>query len=157
MVTGTPSAIDSDAAERSYRDAWTRWFNGSHDPTGRASERNELRYRNLAGVLIRVGADTPEGAVSAARRAAEICGTSAIVSDAQNESDDALIERMHALDVERVRLLTAAGEDLRAELHRRGIEIDSEPVSVSGRRELRRWVRDQAISRTTHRHGRVAP
>ena len=40
--------------------------------------------------------------------------------------------------------------------HELAIEIDTEPVSVSGRRELRRWMREQAISRTTHRHGRVA-
>jgi RHH-type proline utilization regulon transcriptional repressor/proline dehydrogenase/delta 1-pyrroline-5-carboxylate dehydrogenase len=157
MVMGTASVIDPDAAERSYRDAWTHWFSDSHDPTGLAGECNELRYRNLDGVLVRVGADTPDGALSATRRAAEICGTRMLVSDANDESDDALIERMHGLDVERVRLLTAAGEDLRAECCRRGLEIDSEPVSISGRREVRRWVREQAISRTTHRHGRVAP
>jgi RHH-type proline utilization regulon transcriptional repressor/proline dehydrogenase/delta 1-pyrroline-5-carboxylate dehydrogenase len=157
MVTGTASGIDRDRAERSYREAWTNWFSGSHDPTGLASESNELRYRNLDGVLVRVGADTPDGALSAARRAAEICGTRLLVSDGRDESDDALIERMHDLDVERVRLLTSVGEDLRAEWYRRGIEIDSEPVSTSGRRELRRWMREQAISRTTHRHGRVAP
>lgn len=157
MVMGTPSAIDCDAAEHSYRAAWTHWFSGSHDPTGLASERNVLRYRNLDGVLVRVGADTPDGALSAARLAAEICGTRVLVSDAHDESEDALMERMHGFDVERVRLLTAAGEGLRAEWYRRGLEIDSEPVSISGRRELRRWVREQAISRTTHRHGRVAP
>jgi RHH-type proline utilization regulon transcriptional repressor/proline dehydrogenase/delta 1-pyrroline-5-carboxylate dehydrogenase len=154
---GTASVIDPDGAERSCRDAWTHWFSGSHDPAGLASERNELRYRNLDGVLIRVGADTPDGASAAARRAAEICGTRVLLSDAQDESDAALIERVRELDVERVRLLTAAGDDLRAECFQRGIEIDAEPVSISGRRELRRWVREQAISRTTHRHGRVAP
>ena len=47
----------------------------SHDPTGLASERNELRYRPLDGVLVRVGPDTPDGALAAARDAAELCGT----------------------------------------------------------------------------------
>ena len=39
------------ATRRSGRidDAWTNWFSGSHDPTGLASERNELRYRHLDG------------------------------------------------------------------------------------------------------------
>jgi RHH-type proline utilization regulon transcriptional repressor/proline dehydrogenase/delta 1-pyrroline-5-carboxylate dehydrogenase len=82
-----------------------------------------------------------------------------VVSDASIESETALIERLTGDDirVERMRLLTAAGDELRARCFALGIEIDREPVSVSGRRELRRWVREQAISRTTHRHGRVAP
>jgi RHH-type proline utilization regulon transcriptional repressor/proline dehydrogenase/delta 1-pyrroline-5-carboxylate dehydrogenase len=54
-------------------------------------------------------------------------------------------------------MLTSASDQLRAGLYAAGIEIDDEPVSVSGRRELRRWLREQAISRTAHRHGRVAP
>ena len=157
MVTAQPSAIDSDTAERSYRTAWTNWFANSHDPTGLKSESNALRYRHLDGVLIRVGADTPEGALAAACRAAEICGTTVVVSNAATETDAALLQRMGTLDVERIRLLTGASESLRTSANEHGIEIDSEPVSVSGRRELRRWLREQAISRTTHRHGRVAP
>ena len=66
----------------SYRDAWENWFSVSHDPTALTSESNELRYRHLDGVLIRIGSDTPAGALEAARRAAEICGTPIVVSDA---------------------------------------------------------------------------
>jgi RHH-type proline utilization regulon transcriptional repressor/proline dehydrogenase/delta 1-pyrroline-5-carboxylate dehydrogenase len=157
MVTGTPTAIDLEVAERSYRDAWKAWFGCSHDPTGLAGESNELRYCNLDGLLVRIGDDTPDGAVWAARRAARICGTRIVVSDAAVESESALAERLRVLDVERVRLLTGATDVLRAACSALGIDIDAEPVSVSGRRELRRWVREQAISRTTHRHGRVAP
>jgi RHH-type transcriptional regulator, proline utilization regulon repressor / proline dehydrogenase / delta 1-pyrroline-5-carboxylate dehydrogenase len=157
MVTAEPSAIDSDVAERSYRHAWSSWFSGSHDPTGLTSESNELRYRPLGPVLIRVGSDTPEGALAAARGAAEMCGTPFLVSDANSESEEELITRLDRIEVERIRLLTDASEVLRTEAYSRGIGIDSEPVSLSGRRELRRWLREQAISRTTHRHGRVAP
>jgi RHH-type transcriptional regulator, proline utilization regulon repressor / proline dehydrogenase / delta 1-pyrroline-5-carboxylate dehydrogenase len=157
MVTAEPSVIDGAVADRSYRDAWTNWFAGSHDPTGLTSESNELRYRHLEGVLIRVGADTPAGALAAARHAAEICGTRVVVSESSGESDEALIARLGGLAVERIRLLTAASEGLRTAAYTHGIEIDAEPVSISGRRELRRWLREQAISRTTHRHGRVAP
>ncbi|MEY2400866.1 MAG: RHH-type transcriptional regulator, proline utilization regulon repressor / proline dehydrogenase, partial [Ilumatobacteraceae bacterium] len=157
MVTGIPTTIDRDAAQRSYGDAWNRWFGRAHDPTGLASERNELRYRHLDEVVVRVGRDTPEGAVAAARLAAEISGTPLRVSDASVESDAELIDRLNASRVERLRLLTDASEELRAACYASGIEIDTEPVSVSGRRELRRWLREQAISRTTHRHGRVAP
>ena len=157
LVTAEPTAIDRDEARRSYRQAWAAWFSRSHDPTGLASERNELRYRHLDTVVVRVGSDTPEGALPAARSAAEICGTRMIVSDSSTESETALVQRLATLGVERVRSLTAAGEQLRAGCSAIGIEIDTEPVSISGRRELRRWLREQAISRTTHRHGRVAP
>ena len=156
-VTTAATIIDTNAAERSYRRAWSEWFRGSHDPTGLVSEHNDLRYRCLDGVLVRVGADTPGGALQAASRAAEICGTRVIVSDASSESEDALLKRVGGLGVERLRLLTEATEVLRAGCSAHGVEIDVEPVSVSGRRELRRWVREQAISRTAHRHGRVAP
>ena len=157
MVTGDRAVIDTDAAERSYRNAWTHWFSSSHDPTGLASERNDLRYRPLGGVLIRVGPDTPAGALVAARRAADLCGTRVVVSDAATEPEDALAGRLDGLDVERVRLLTASSDALRGGCRAHGIEVDTEPISTSGRRELRRWLREQAISRTMHRHGRVAP
>ncbi|MGZ4768268.1 MAG: bifunctional proline dehydrogenase/L-glutamate gamma-semialdehyde dehydrogenase [Ilumatobacteraceae bacterium] len=156
-VTGAAKEIDANTAERSYRRAWSEWFGGSHDPTALVSEHNDLRYRCLDGVLVRVGTDTPEGALQAARRAAEICGTRVIVSDASSESDDELLERLGRLGVERVRLLSASTDTLRAGCYANGVEIDAEPVSASGRRELRRWLREQAISRTAHRHGRVAP
>ncbi len=157
LVTADPTTLDRDSARRSYRTAWASWFSRSHDPTGLVSERNELRYRHLDAVVVRVGPDTPDGALPAARTAAEICGTRMIISDAVSESEAALLERLANLRVERVRLLTAATEQLRSGCFALGIEIDTEPVSASGRRELRRWLREQAISRTTHRHGRVAP
>ncbi len=157
MVAAAPMSIDHAVAEPSYRRAWSDWFSRSHDPTGLRSERNELRYRPLGRVLIRVGADTPNGASEAALLAAGLCGTDAFVSSEVIESDIVLAHRLEASGVERVRLLTDASDDLRAACHNLGVEIDAEPVSASGRRELRRWLREQAISRTTHRHGRVPP
>jgi RHH-type proline utilization regulon transcriptional repressor/proline dehydrogenase/delta 1-pyrroline-5-carboxylate dehydrogenase len=157
MVTANPTIIDTEVAEQSYRNSWTRWFGATHDPTGLASEHNDLRYRPLGGVLVRVGPDTPAGALIAARRAAELCGTRVVISDAASEPDDALVNRLGVVAVERVRLLTTGSDELRGGCRAHGIEVDSEPVSISGRRELRRWLREQAISRTMHRHGRVAP
>ena len=157
MVTANPAVVETEVAEQSYRNAWTQWFSSSHDPTGLASERNELRYRPLGGVLVRVGPDTPAGALVAARRAAYACGTRVVISDAASEPEDVLVVRLAGLAVERVRLLTSSSDVLRGGCGANGIEIDTEPVSISGRRELRRWLREQAISRTMHRHGRVAP
>ena len=88
-------------------------------PTGLRSESNELRYRPLDGVVVRVGADTPDGCARGCARAAAICGTSVVVSDASTETDEALVERRAArLDVERIRLLTAASDTLRAACRR---------------------------------------
>jgi RHH-type proline utilization regulon transcriptional repressor/proline dehydrogenase/delta 1-pyrroline-5-carboxylate dehydrogenase len=157
MVTADPAVIDTEIAEQAYRSSWTRWFGATHDPTGLASERNDLRYRPLGGVLVRVGSDTPAGALIAARRAAELCATRVVVSESASESEDELVGRLGVVAVERVRLLTTASDVLRGGCRAHGIEVDSEPVSISGRRELRRWMREQAISRTMHRHGRVAP
>jgi RHH-type proline utilization regulon transcriptional repressor/proline dehydrogenase/delta 1-pyrroline-5-carboxylate dehydrogenase len=158
MVTGRALAIDAVAVQSNYRAAWTEWFSRAHDPSGLVSERNELRYRPLHGVLLRVGPDTPAGVESAARLAAQICHTPVIVADASRESEAELIARLPSLAVERMRLLTAqATPAMRDACWTNGIEIDVEPVSPSGRRELRRWLREQAVSRTLHRHGRVAP
>jgi RHH-type transcriptional regulator, proline utilization regulon repressor / proline dehydrogenase / delta 1-pyrroline-5-carboxylate dehydrogenase len=155
MVTTQPNAIDIDAARRSYHDAWAQWFSQRHDPTGLASERNELRYRPLGRVLVRVGLDTPQGAREAACLAAQLCGTEVVISDTESES--ALLGLSVALGVERVRLLASTTDDFRRACCDMEIDIDAEPVSPSGRRELRRWLREQAISRTRHRHGRVLP
>jgi len=111
----------------------------------------------IGDVLIRVGHDTPEGALDAALSAAEICGTRVRVSDAASESDTDLLDRLGDVEIDRVRMLTEPSAELRAGLFERDIDIDCEPVSPSGRRELRRWLREQAVSRTAHRHGRVAP
>jgi RHH-type proline utilization regulon transcriptional repressor/proline dehydrogenase/delta 1-pyrroline-5-carboxylate dehydrogenase len=157
QVIGAAANIDRDAAQRSYQRTWSEWFARSHDPSGLLSEHNDLRYCSLDGVLVRIGADTPDGALHAARLAAQTCGTRLVTSDAANESDAALLVRLGELGVERMRLLTPASDELRSGCYAHGVEIDAEPISASGRRELRRWVREQAISRTAHRHGRVAP
>ena len=155
LVTGAAVAIHLGAVEASYRAAYLAWFAVAHDASGLASERNELRYRALGPVLVRVGPDTPAGALAAARLAAALCSVELIVSDVAEESDDALAERLGGLVVERLRLLTGAADRLLAACHDAAVGVDCEPVSPSGRRELRRWLREQAVSRTLHRHGRL--
>ena len=50
------------AATASYRAAWEQHFATGHDATGLRSESNVLRHVPVAGVVVRVGADTPSGA-----------------------------------------------------------------------------------------------
>ena len=52
-------------------------------------------------------------------------------------------------------MLTPIDDVLRAACHDAGIAIDSTPVTHHGRVELPCWLREQAISWTRHRHGRV--
>ncbi|HZX53281.1 MAG TPA: aldehyde dehydrogenase family protein, partial [Ilumatobacteraceae bacterium] len=158
MMTAEPQPLDPVDAVHSFQIAWDKWFAVVHDPTGLRSERNILRYVPIGDVLIRVGADTPEGALHAALCAADICRVRATVSDADTETEDELLARIRGgLELDRVRMLTQPSDAFRMGLFERGIDIDVEPVSSSGRRELRRWLREQAVSRTAHRHGRVAP
>ena len=131
----------------------------THDPTGLASERNDLRYRPLDGVLVRVGPDTPAGC---ARALLVRCRPSVV---RVSSSPDAALRagRRVGRAVGRSRRRAGAHADdgerraARRAAERTASKSTVEPVSISGRRELRRWLREQAISRTTHRHGRVAP
>ncbi len=151
-------AVDPVAAERSYAAAWADEFAVEHDPSGLRSEGNILRYCPLDHVLVRVGDDTPAGALDATRAAAARCGVRLTVSDA-GEPLGALAARLGALCPDRLRLLTADGaaglDDLRRSCHDADISVDATPVSADGRFELVHWVREQAISITRHRYGRV--
>ncbi|HEY4332509.1 MAG TPA: aldehyde dehydrogenase family protein, partial [Ilumatobacteraceae bacterium] len=147
--------LDPVAALRSFEDAWTTWFDVEHDPSGLRSERNVLRYRPLRGVILRVDAGTPAVAVELARAAASRCAVALTISDASTESEAALIERLTATGAERIRALVPVGDDLRLAGLERGVGVDSTPLANHGRVELGRWLKEQAISETTHRYGRL--
>jgi RHH-type proline utilization regulon transcriptional repressor/proline dehydrogenase/delta 1-pyrroline-5-carboxylate dehydrogenase len=114
-----------------------------------------LRHLPVAGVVVRIGDDTPDGAVEAATAAAGQCGAVTIVSDARVETDDDLAGRLGSLRVARLRALTDVGDELAAACHRLDIAVDRSPISADGSIELPRWLREQAISQTMHRYGSV--
>ena len=147
--------VDAAAAAASYREAWEQHFADGHDLTGLRSESNVLRHLPVAGVIVRVGADTPAGATDAALAAAQRCGVTAVLSDAGAESDEELAARLTTLGVARLRALTEVGDELAAACHAGDIAVDRTPVSADGRLELPHWLREQAISRTMHRYGSV--
>jgi RHH-type transcriptional regulator, proline utilization regulon repressor / proline dehydrogenase / delta 1-pyrroline-5-carboxylate dehydrogenase len=155
LLRSVPAAIDVAAAIDSYRIAWTEQFAIGHDATGLRSEANVLRHLPVAGVVVRVGDDTPEGGAEAATAAARQCGVVAIVSDARTESEPDLAARLGKLGVARLRALTDVGDGLAAACHRLDIAVERSPVSADGTIELPRWLREQAISRTLHRYGSV--
>lgn len=135
------------AARSSYQRAWATTFAIDHDPSALRSESNVLRYHPLRHVAVRVGDDTPAGALDAARAAAEVCGVRLTVLDGDELPDGRL---------DRLRVLTsAAGESLLRAAHAADVAVDDTPMSADGRFELVHWVREQSVSVTRHRAGRL--
>jgi RHH-type transcriptional regulator, proline utilization regulon repressor / proline dehydrogenase / delta 1-pyrroline-5-carboxylate dehydrogenase len=150
-----PEPVDVTVATDSYRAEWERWFATGQDPTGLRSESNVLRHMALAGVVVRVGADTPSGAADASLAAARQCGAATTVSDASAESEARLAARIGSLGATRLRALTEIGDELAAACHALDIAVDRSPVSAEGLVELPHWLREQAVSRTMHRYGNI--
>ncbi len=150
--------VDVDAASASYATAWASTFSVEHDPSGLRSEGNVLRYRSLHHVVVRTGPDTPTGALDAAAVAAATCGVRLTVSDAGTEPDAALATLLAELRPDRLRMLTStASDDLRRAAHDADVAVDDAPVAADGGVELIRWMREQSVSITRHRAGRLIP
>jgi len=130
--------------ESEFRRAWNDYFAVDHDPSGLKCERNILRYRPLPSVGLYVAADADPAAVAVAEMAAGVAGVTAIhlVNPATQT-------------VDRVRVIGSLTDDQLAECHASGVEVDLVQPVADAVVELRRWVREQAISWTRHRHGRL--
>ena len=139
------------AVDESYALAWQRHFTVEHDPSGLESESNVLRYRPVARVVVRHDGTRPE-AVRRCRVAAALTGVELVISDARDEPDTDLLTRLR--DDDRVRLVGDVAA-IRHELHSRSIWHDDAPPTPDGRVELLKWTREQSVSRTIHRHGRM--
>jgi len=148
IATGT-SSVDAAA---SYADAWASQFAAEHDPSGLTSESNVLRYFSVDRVLVRHDGNDPV-AIDLLRLAAATTGVVLDESSTVDEPDSEFLARLGG--VNRVRLLTDLSDDARRRCHEANVALDeSAPVS-DGFVELYRWVREQSISRTMHRHGRL--
>ena len=138
-------------AESSYRKWWVELFGRSIDRSGLRSESNVLRYRPVRRVIVRVGPTTSSSDVASLRAAAKVAGVPIEVF----EDDAGLGRRLGESGVERLRLLAPCDDSVRAACHRADVAVDETAVTHHGRVELPCWLREQAISRTLHRHGRV--
>ena len=124
-------------------------------PTGLRSEANVLRHLPVAGVVVRVAADTPSGAEEAALAAARQCGVAATVSDAARNPRNGSPSGSVRSGRPRLRALTEIGDELAAACHALDIAVDRSPVSADGMLELPHWLSEQAISQTMHRYGTI--
>ena len=123
---------------------WDQYFAVEHDPSGLACERNILRFRPLPSLGLYIAPDADPLAVAIARIAQRVAGVkpTVVVNPATGS-------------VERVRVIGSLSPDQMAECHLAGVEVDlTQPVG-DPMVELRRWVREQSISWTRHRHGRL--
>jgi RHH-type proline utilization regulon transcriptional repressor/proline dehydrogenase/delta 1-pyrroline-5-carboxylate dehydrogenase len=143
--------VDPSAPAESYRRWWDELFGLSLDRSGLRAESNVLRYRPVANVLVRISQDTPAEDVASLRAAAGVAGVTVEVVD----DDDDVLRRLVVSQPERLRLLAPCSESVWAACHEADIAIDDTPVTHHGRVEFPCWLREQAISRTLHRHGRV--
>ncbi len=139
-------------AEASYAAAWRDHFAVEHDPSGLAAETNVLRYVPVDRVVVRHDG-TDETALALLRMAAGVAGVRLEASDARSVSDTEFVVGLAGTD--RVRLLTELSDDARRRCHGLDVPVDDAAPVSDGFVELSRWVREQAVSRTMHRHGRL--
>jgi len=145
--------IEVAAATVAYESVWAAEFATESDPTGLRSESNRLGHRPLAHVGVRAGHDTPAGALDAARAVAGVVGVAVSVFDERDVSDEELAGRLAALGIDRLRGLTTIGDELAGVAHELGVTVDRAAMSATASTEIPHWVREQAISETTHRYG----
>jgi len=138
------------------------------DPSALACERNVLRYRSLrrVGLLIGAGVDPVDvqrlqcGARTAGVEVIDVSAVEIIVAPVvgANVATPARFEIDGVADLiglDRVRVLGRIDDDLRRSLRRLGLDLDQSPAQPTAALELRHWVREQSISWTQHRHGRL--
>jgi RHH-type proline utilization regulon transcriptional repressor/proline dehydrogenase/delta 1-pyrroline-5-carboxylate dehydrogenase len=137
------------------------------DPTALAVEANAFRYCPLSRVTLCRGAGVTDLEVACARAAAEAVGAAvevaaepAVLDACSGEQGFEVGEgveggQVNGGEVEKVRLLGAVADSTRLAILDAGRWLDDVPVAADPRRELLRWVREQAVSETLHRHGDV--
>ena len=156
---------DADAFGAAVAASWCTDLAPS-DPSGLVAEADVLRYRPLRAVLVRVGPGGAAVDVLLALAAARAVGVEATVSASEPhtgigpvivESDTALAARLASARPDKVRFLGAVEPALRLAAHDAGVWVDDTAVVAHPRLELLRWVREQALSETRHRHGNISP
>jgi RHH-type proline utilization regulon transcriptional repressor/proline dehydrogenase/delta 1-pyrroline-5-carboxylate dehydrogenase len=141
-----------DDVRASYTAAWHDEFSCDHDPSRLRAEANVLRYRPVGRVVARHDGGQDES-LARLRAAAAVTGVELVTSDARSSRDEDFVATLRPDD--RVRLVSTPDESLLRAVIEVGAWFDSTHPSPHGRVELVKWVREQAVSRTLHRHGRL--
>ena len=138
-----------------YQIAWDTYFTEEHDPSGLASESNALRYRPLDLVIVRCRRDAASD-LALAQASSRISGVPVRMSLLEEESDEQLIAFLASTtgDV-RLRALSPISDGVRLAAHRSAVTIDPAPITGVGRLDLAHFVKEQSLSQTMHRYGRL--
>lgn len=149
-------------------DAWLAWARADDarvwarlsrdaDPAGLASESNVLRHRPLPQLVVRVGDGARERDVARVVSAAGLVGTPVTMSAAGDLGHEAFASAVRAGQVSgRIRAVGHCPGLAAAARTRVGeVTLIDAPVLASGTRELLTVLREQAVSRTTHRFGHL--
>ncbi len=149
---GTWPAIGSGPAGADYaaagREAWAA-MRLAEDPSALKAEANAFRYRPLGTVAVCRGAGVDDRELACARAAAAAVGVRLEVVD-----EASVVDR--ASSVDKVRLLGSIADPTRLAVLDTGCWVDDIPVAADPGREILRWVREQAVSETLHRHGNIS-
>jgi RHH-type transcriptional regulator, proline utilization regulon repressor / proline dehydrogenase / delta 1-pyrroline-5-carboxylate dehydrogenase len=149
------TTIDETAAIADYREWSARELFARHDPSGLRAESNVLRLRPLpGGVAIRLGNGTTARHRNLVTAAAAAVHCAVHISDA-TQTDEQFAERLAVMGVDRVRLLGQVDDVVRAAAHAAGVAVDDAEVSSDPEIELPRFLREQSVTVTRHRHGHV--
>jgi len=156
LGTWSPTdSVDLDAAQQDDDYWWGNHYNIDQDPSGLFCEANILRYKPQPNLIVRISSDAKEKEVERALSAINRCGATCIVSREEEISNSDFAASLSSYRFGRIRLLGSTTEEVRAAAIQAEVHLVDEPVTSSGRLELRWYVREQAISWTLHRFGNL--
>ena len=157
----------------SYAQAWRTELGVVHDPTRLLGQDNLFLYQPFERLVVRLAPGWRPTAVAQVLLAALACGVRATLSvedpedaplgwvsasatwHAVYETEAALGRRLIVDEVDRVRVVGALGETLRAAAQAANVYCDAAPPLANGRFELVRCCREQSRSIDYHRYGNL--
>jgi RHH-type proline utilization regulon transcriptional repressor/proline dehydrogenase/delta 1-pyrroline-5-carboxylate dehydrogenase len=158
------------ATAGSYAKWWNEEFSVEHDPSNLHGESNHFRYRPYPRILLRAtGMSDLELAQVAL--AVTTCGVKMDISTDKTtrfmkeltfpltvETEKELIDRLPkcAKQYGILRVLSPS-EALQRAANDAALQTITAPPLANGRLELLQYLREQAVSETTHRYGNVIP
>jgi RHH-type proline utilization regulon transcriptional repressor/proline dehydrogenase/delta 1-pyrroline-5-carboxylate dehydrogenase len=158
--------VDPEAFAEAVLRAWTEDL-APADPASLEAEANTLRHLLVESVVLRVGAGVPCTDVERALATAAALGVDVEVSASGPsviapgtmgrpptvENDEELAERLASLHPTKIRVLGEVSDRLVLAALDTGLWLDDVAVSSDPLAEAMRWVREQVVTETMHRHG----